>query len=159
MMQRMPKILAMVVALGAAFLFGRLMSRPWMGQEQTTLTSLSPDDSTRIQLVELPLFLDRDFELRLQDVKSGAIKTIFRSPDEGRPEGSERIIWSADGSKIILTGRHFAVREHTPTFDGAILYLMYDLPSGKIWCNASQQARFPSFELSDVALIKWSDER
>jgi hypothetical protein len=80
----------------------------------TTLTSLSPDDKFRVIILERRLGLldiDRNFHVRLEDVKTGRGKVIFRSPDEGRPVGSERIIWSLDSSRFVLLGRHFSVAD------------------------------------------------
>ncbi len=119
---------------------------------QTTLTSISPDDNLRVTLSERGAFIDRNFDLRLGEAK---IRVIFRSPDEGRPTGSERIIWSADGSRFLLLGRHFFTIDSSKLASGEKAYLMMDVPSGKIWCNASQQSTFPPFTIDDLRKISW----
>ena len=147
------RILAVVVAgagIVAAISFA-VAPRPL-----TTIVSLSPDDRHRVHLVELATFIDRNFELRLETLDDGSIKTIFRSPDEGKPIGSERIMWSVDGSRFLLVGRHFYVNDEAVQ-DGRALYLMYDIPTGKLWCNAAQQRECPSFSQTDIESTAWQD--
>jgi hypothetical protein len=119
------------------------------------LSSLSPDDSLRLTLLERRLDIDRNFQLTIEDVKSGRTRVIFRSPDEGRPVGSERVIWSADSSRFVLLGRHFYVKESANLSSGEQAYLLMDVPSGRIWCNAEQQSRYPGFEMKDLAATSW----
>ena len=52
--------------------------------------------------------------------------TLYRSHDEGRPEGTERLIWSKDGTKLLLVGRHFFVKEDLFLDNGDQLYFLYD---------------------------------
>ena len=77
--------------------------------EQVTVASLAPDEATRVWVVELPRFIDRNFAVRVEDLETGNLTTIFASPDEGRPVGSERIVWAADSSRFVLVGRYFYV--------------------------------------------------
>jgi len=121
------------------------------GFETVTLLSLSPDDKWRVQLVEghLPLAIDRNFRIRLESLVDGDVQEIFQSPDEGRPIGSERIHWSPDSKQFVLVGRHFYVHEGAQLPSGDALYLMYDLPSEKLSCNAKQQTTYEGFTLSD----------
>ena len=133
------------------------------GPERVTLTSLSPDDAVRASVVERPTFLDRNFELRLEHLGREPRKAavIFVSPDEGRPEGSERIVWSADGSRFLLLGRHFYANAAAPRFGadrGEVAYLMYDLPTGRLWCNAKQQRSHPPFTWDDLRSVQWREE-
>ena len=120
-----------------------------------TLVSLSPDDRWRVTLIERRLDVDRNFQLRLEDVKTGKVRVIFRSPDEGFPVGSERIVWSADGSRFLLLGRHFYKADATRLSSGEQLYLMMDLQSGKISCNGHQQSDYPAFSIDDVRATTW----
>jgi hypothetical protein len=64
----------------------------------STLSCLSPDDRMRVQLTEIKtrFRIDRNFQLRLEDMNSLQSRIVFRSPDEGSPIGSERVIWSVD---------------------------------------------------------------
>ena len=66
------------------------------------------------------------------------MQAIFRSPDEGRPEGSEQIRWSDDSERFVLLGRHFIVEPHAELPNGEQLYLSYDLDTGELRCNATQ---------------------
>jgi len=133
------------------------------GPERVTLTCLSPDDAVRVSVVERPSLLDRNFELRLEHFGQGPGKAavVFVSPDEGRPEGSERIVWSADGSRFLLLGRHFYAKAAAPRLGAdrsEVAYLMYDLPTGRLWCNAEQQPSHPPFTWDDVRSVQWREE-
>ena len=74
---------------------------------------------------------------------------IFQSPDEGLP-GTERIIWRRDHSQFVIVGRNFFVDER-PRIPMDVLYLLYDIPTGKVWCNAAQAGgeRFTMENLKD----------
>ena len=111
--------------------------------ERITLISVSPNDSVRVLLVERS-FIDRNFELRVQK-RETAWKTIFKSPDEGKPAGSERIVWSSDSSQFVLIGRHFISKEFSNNFklqNGEILYLLYDLKENRLYCHWFDVPRF-----------------
>jgi hypothetical protein len=120
-----------------------------------TLTCLSPDDKIRVTLVERRLDIDRNFHLRLEDVKTGNVKVIFRSPDEGRPVGSERIIWSVDSTRFVLLGRHFYQADAERLSTGEQPYLMIDVFSGRTWCNAHQQSDYAGFSVDDLKRVSW----
>jgi hypothetical protein len=123
--------------------------------ERVTLISLAPGDVNRVWLVEVPSFIDRNFTLRIENLEERRIVTIFRSPDEGKPIGSERIIWATDGSRFVLLGRHFYVNQQATLASGERLYLMYDVRSGELWCNSSQQSTYPSFSRKDLSSSEW----
>jgi hypothetical protein len=143
---------------GAVLGYGVHSYRTWK-QGSTTLTSLSPNDAIRIHLVDLPGLIDRNLELKLESLEDHTVRTIFYSPDEGRPTGSERIIWSADGSRLLLVGRHFFLKERDLKLpSGDSLYLMYDVPSGRLWCNSEQQDK-PPFSLADLRDFQWVEMR
>ncbi len=38
--------------------------------------------------------------------------------------------------------------------NGEKLYLMYDLESGELWCNSSQQREYPPFSYDDLQRIE-----
>ena len=101
--------------------------------------------------------IDRNFVLRLEDTASGSTREIFSSPDEGRPEGSEWVIWSEDSSRFLLVGRHFFLYDHKPTLaNGDVLYLMCDVKTGQVWCN-SEQSGLPHFTTADLAAVRWRE--
>lgn len=124
--------------------------------EQTTLVSLSPDEATRVWIVERTHWIDRNFEVRVEDMKTQKMTTVFTSPDEGRPIGSERIVWSADSLRFLLLGRHFYASPESRLPTGESLYLLHDQKSGKVWCNASQQKTLPPFSQKDLSTTKWN---
>jgi hypothetical protein len=141
----MPNRKAYILGLLVAFAIGLLtgLAFSFRGRERVTVTSLSPDEKTRVLLVELPFRIDRNFELRVESLdRTGEMRTVFRSPDEGRPEGSERILWSGDGRQFILLGRHFYVEPDAVLPSGEQLYLHYNLDTGQVQCNARQET-FP----------------
>jgi len=126
------------------------------GKEGTkvTMVSNSPDRRRRLEMVEITGRFDRNFFLRLSNLDSGAATNIFYSPDEGRSDG-ERIIWSRDGSRVLLVGRYFGVGTNALLPDGQILYLVYDLKSGELKCNSSQQDKYRGFTTEDLKGIDW----
>lgn len=125
-----------------------------------TASRLSPDETKRVVVEDVVLLffqLDRNFRVLLQDAgqTDGASKVVFESPDEGRPIGTERIVWSKDSSKFLLLGRHFVVHKGCTLSSGEIVYFMMDLPSGKTWCNARQGADLARLERNHVMSVDW----
>jgi hypothetical protein len=150
--QRFRYILGLLLAFGVGALCaaGVLALR---SQERVTLVALSPDDTTRIWLVELAPRLDRNFELRIENLeRPGMMQTVFKSPDEGRPIGSERVLWSADGRQLILVGRHFIVEPNAVLPEGEQLYLLYSLDTGELRCNA-RQAKYPRITIDEARAL------
>ena len=122
---------------------------------QVTMSSLSPNDQWRVILAERRLDIDRNFVIQLEEVKSGRVRTVFNSPDEGRPVGSERIIWSVDSRRFLVLGRHFYGSNAARFSTGEQPYLLMDLPTGKAWCNAGQQEGLPEFGREGLDETKW----
>lgn len=125
-----------------------------------TAARLSPDETKSVVVEDVVLLffqLDRNFRVLLQDAgqADGASKVVFESPDEGRPVGTERIVWSRDSSKFLLIGRHFLVHEECKLSSGEIVYFMMDLRTGKTWCNARQGADISRLERDHVMSIDW----
>ncbi len=121
---------------------------------QTTQTSLSPDERFRVRILDhgLPT-IDRNFEVRVE--RDGKETTIFYSPDQDpSSHGRERIVWSEDGKRFVILGRGFYVRDPPKSREEEVLYLMYDVDSGKLWCNADQQTAFPPFTCKDLPAIR-----
>lgn len=151
-----------IVAVLMAVIFGAMVGWFVRGLPfglELSLRSLSADDRWEAQLLEVrpKLAADRNFVLRVKDLALGTSRDIFSSPDEGRPEGSERIIWSEDSTRFLLAGRHFFPTTDKPTLtNGDALYLMYDVKTGELWCNASQ-AQLKHFTAADVQLIRWRE--
>lgn len=130
---------------------------PWKEGTSVSLSSTSPNRRARAEIVEITGRLDRNFFLRLTDVQSGVATNVFYSPDEGRPS-TERIIWSRDSSRLLLLGREFLVEEQGRLPAGEQLYLLYDITSGELKCNASQQDQYGRFSRVDLVRIDWTDQ-
>lgn len=145
----------------AIFLFGLVVGRLWgwrpWGGERVTTALVSPDGGRVAVLVELPRMLDRNFVVRLFTIGEGPgrARDVFESPDEGRPVGTERFLWSRDGRWLLLLGRNFSVRQDTPVVGGETLYLLCDTSLGNIRCNASQ-TKIEGFGLADLEGLDFS---
>jgi hypothetical protein len=119
-----------------------------------SLISESSTGAHRVTLLELEGGMDRNFEIWLEQKADGFKTNIFRFPDEGRPIGTERIIWSGDHSQFVLVGRHFMVEDRS-SLPIEALYLLYDIPTGKLWCNASQTTG-TRFTQTNFNTLSWS---
>jgi hypothetical protein len=129
-------------------------------RENISLSSSSPDGAYRVEMVEYVGRLDRNFYLRLHRMADKSVSTLFESPDEGRPVGIERIVWSRDSWQFVLLGCHFFVTDTAQLTNGEAAYLLYDVKSGKLRCNAVQQSQYPKFSREDLKGIDWNgDER
>ncbi len=106
---------------------------------ETTTSRLSPDETLRARLVEYAPSrgLNRQIEVQIDSLIDGTSTRIYGSPDEGRPEGTERLIWSKDGKWLLLVGRHFFVKEDLFLDNGDQLYLLYNVPLRKSWNNSA----------------------
>jgi hypothetical protein len=139
-----------VLLLLIGFSAGQLTARFSAMLSQIALVSLSPDDKWQVRLIDRNPFLDRNFDVQLLDLSDDSVTTIFHSPDEGRPIGSEWIVWSPDSSKFVLLGRHFAdCPESARLPTGEMAYLLYDLKSRTLRCN-SQAQTFPPFKVEEL---------
>jgi hypothetical protein len=100
------------------------------------------------------LGIDRSVTVRLTDLSRGSVSTIFVSPDEGRPPGTERFVWSSNGDYLALLGRHFFEDKAFQLSNGEYFYLLYHVPTGRIWCNASQSLseRMPVVQLRGLGI-------
>lgn len=100
--------------------------------------SQAPDCKHEIVLREVSpaWYIDRNFILVVRDLDNGQReKEIFRSPDEGRPIGTERFYWSTDSAHVLLSGKHFIAVGSTDMKleDDADPYLLYRVADGKLW--------------------------
>ncbi len=136
-------LFALGTLVGALTVVGVLLGPLYWLSDATTTQSLSPGDQYRIHLVEIgshiPLNVDRNFELRLEELETGELHTIFSSPDEGRPIGSERFVWSTDSAHVLLVGRHFYGDDGIRVGCQERAYLLYHVPSQSIWLNSGEQ--------------------
>lgn len=143
--------------LGGLLVYGGVFSE---ASRATTvsLASIAPDGRFLAEIVEkTDGRLDRNFFVRILDLKTGATTNIYNSPDEG-PPGTERIVWSADGSRLLLVGNKFLVDELGRMPDGHQLYLLYDFTTGSLKCNASQDGRYEGFGAAELDGIDWREK-
>lgn len=118
----------------------------------------SPDGNARVSLFEQTGLIDRNFEVRIESSQIEA-RTIFSSPDEGKPIGDERFIWSSDSRMVILVGKHFLVAPRFENGRGEVLYFAYDVQAGRSWCNSSQTAGVGTFSPTDLlGMATWNPE-
>jgi hypothetical protein len=143
-----------LIGFGLALLYQRITD----GRETTT-SRLSPDETTLARLVETsPSWaIDRNFAVRLESLVGGSSRTIFRSPDEGKPPGTERLIWSKDGTKLLLVGRHFFVKEDLFLDNGDQLYFLYDVPSGNFLVNSHERPDLPPLKAGTIEGIEFTE--
>jgi hypothetical protein len=96
--------------------------------------------------------VDRNFTIRLESRDEGEIRTVFSSPDEGMPEGTERFIWSGDSQYVLLVGSHFFVERSVAVGHSEQAYLLLHLPTKRVWCNSRQTSlpRLTQDVLSDA---------
>ncbi len=128
-----------------------------------TAGATSPDGRYRVELRELGRSIDRNFEVVLIDQQAATPTpcTIFTSPDEGAPPGTERFLWSKDSRAVLLVGKHFFTGEDDASSGGRERpYLLYDVVTESLWCNASQVSSLDRIEpdlLAGYGLREWNE--
>jgi len=161
-------IVSLVLALPVIFLWGGVIGYNQAMQSEgrsTTVSRLSPDETMLARLIEISLTqsLGRHFKVQIQS------KDIFVSPEEeeaGLP-GTERLIWSKDGTKLLLVGRHFFVKDDLFLESGDQLFFLYDVLTGRGWCNSEAPVPFPplkaemieGLEFTEPVILKQRDAR
>ena len=139
--------------------YGLAVASRWIeGGRETTVTRLSPDETIRARLVETsPSWsTDRNFRVQLDSLIEGTTTVLYASPGEGRPEGTERLIWSKDGAWLLLVGRHFFVKEDLYLDNGDQAYFLYHMPSGKAWLNSAGSDRLPALKARAIDAIEFT---
>ena len=122
--------------------------------ERMTTSRLSPDETLRASLIERPAE-DRRFQIRVENLVTGESSIVFRSPDEGQPYGTERLIWSTDGTKLLLVGRHFFVKEDLFLNIGDQAFFLHDVPTGRGWCNSEAPVPFPPLKAEMIEGVEF----
>jgi hypothetical protein len=122
------------------------------------IVARSPDSRWEARLIEMPEMIDRNFEIRLSDLQQRPPTevTIFRSPDEGRPPGTERFLWSEDSRFLLLLGKRFVTEGPTRLRTGEDMYLLYDLKTKRLWSNA-QQTNLERFTINKIAALDFGE--
>ncbi len=138
---------------------------------KTTVARLSPNEAWIAELGEPQIWFnpDRYVTIRLKRLydenhrplsehrPGGNWKFLYQSMDEGRPEGTERLIWSKDGTKLLVVGRHFFVKKDLFLDNGDQLYFLHDVPSGKGWSNADKSEGFPQLTAAMIEGVEFTE--
>ena len=137
------------------FFSGRVVD--WFSAKEVTTSRLSPDETSRVRLVDFRAhLLDRNFSISLERLETGTrVDLLPWSPDEGEPRGTERFVWSKDGTKVLLVGRHFFVRDDLMLDNGDQAYFLHDLKADRSWINSSQDERLPALTAYLIAGVEF----
>jgi len=129
-------ILAVLAAVAVVIVFVGLME--WFHRERDTLVSQSPDGDYQIVVRERSRFIDRNFRIVLVDRKTGDGRLIFTSNDQSPTIRQERFVWNEDSSKVALIGDRYYTIPESKLDNGEIVFLVYDVSRGKLWCNSDE---------------------
>ena len=128
---------------------------------RTTTSRLSPDETMRVRLLDWgpEHKLDRNFIIRLERLVTDETETIYHSLDEpgSGHEGSERFVWSKDGTKVLLVSRHFDVREDLMLATGDQAYFLYDVTSRRSWLNSELRPNHDPITPEQLAAIDFAE--
>ena len=138
---------------------GLVVGRLWA--ERVTTSRLSPDETLRVRLVELgPDGESRAIAIcleRLSPPPGAEVKLFDGSVDAGPLAGTERFVWSRDGSKVLLVGRHFFVRDDLMLANGDQMFFLYDFKSSQSYLNAADGGRLPHLTADQIAGIEFTE--
>ena len=115
-----------------------------------SLTSISKNKTHRVMIIERS-YGPRRFEIWIEDLIKGTKTNIYSSSYEDQAVDNERIVWRDDHSQFVFISRNLRVRQ-TPVIRLESMYLLFDIATGKTWCN-SVEGTYPSF--SETNLFAW----
>ena len=144
----------------AIFLLAACNNRtPWPGPwPELTATKPSPDGRYTVEIREmLEDTVDRRFKVILMNNATGSRKPVFISPDQGAP-GTEIIHWSANSEWFLITGKNFGTVKEALRPGGQLIYLLYHVPEGEVFCNAAQIVDLPRFSTNDLSNAGFTDQ-
>jgi hypothetical protein len=118
---------------------------------------ISPDGRFRISVDERRAGIDRNFLVLLTDLSTNRTMTIYKSNDQVSSINRERFVWSADSSKVVLVGDKYWVDPGSELEGGDVVFLMFDLASRKLYCNADYGNELPRIPAADVVQIFGAD--
>jgi hypothetical protein len=153
-----------VGALAVAGLVGFLLGR-WsptffgQGEFRTTITRLSPDETALAELAGTawPSQPYRIVVIQLQAPLGNDPRTLYTSREQGLPAGTERLIWSRDGTMLLVVGRHFFVKEDLFLDNGDQLFFLHHLPSGRSWSNETGEDKVPPLTAEQVKGVEFTE--
>ena len=138
----------------AAYLFNVGVRTPHVAASAT-----SPDGGRTAQVFVPKRFLDRNLSLRIREGWLPLPRTVYVSGDDTCERG-ERILWSRDGSHVLVVGRDPCVVSAEEAagrclVTGEAVYLHADLANRRIRSNMHGRVRAPfvdagAFTLADL---------
>jgi hypothetical protein len=159
-MRRLGLLFLLVLTFLAGVLLGHV-NQWWsgLGSFKSTIIRLSPDETMLADLGEPQVLFnpDRYVSIRLMKLHDRKWSVIHHSGDEGRPEGTERLIWSKDGKWLLVVGRHFFVKEDLFLDNGDQLYFLHHVPSGKSWLNSASETQLPVLNADAIRGIEFTE--
>jgi len=129
-------MLAVLAVIASVLVFIGVMEQ--FNRERDTLVSYSPDGAYEITVRERVRFIDRNFRIVLVDRKMGARRLIFTSNDQSPTIKRERFVWNEDSSIVALIGDRYYTTPESKLENGEIVFLVYDVARGKLWCNSDE---------------------
>ncbi len=157
----MSRRISLLLVAGVFGTLGFLSCRviDWFSAREVTTSRLSPNETSRVRLVDFRTHLiDRNFSIQLEQLETGATVDLLPwSPDEGEPRGTERFLWSKDGTKVLLVGRHFFVRDDMFLDNGDQAYFLHDFKANRSWINSSQDERLPALTADLIAGVEFTE--
>ena len=154
---------ALTVAVLIGFLLGFGSRSNWSlfgeGEFRTTITRLSPDEKARASLAGTawPSQPYRMVQIQLEAPLGSDPRTLFTSGEQGLPAGTERLIWSRDGTWLLVVGRHFFVHADLFLDNGDQLFFLHHLPSGRSWSNETGEKNIPLLTAEQVRGVEWTE--
>lgn len=170
---RQGRLVLVLVGLGATcgalgFAGGRIFQ--FVRTPEILAVRLSPDETARIRLIQTHSFSpEAQLAIQLDRFAAGGPATVARLPEDwdwGGPAGTERFIWARDGTRVLLVGRHFFVRDDLLLATGEEAYFLLDLESGRWWINSADDAmtrereghgHLPTLTADLITGIEWTE--
>ena len=147
-------VLASVITFQVGYLVG-LGRRP-----RATVLRLSPDERTRASLVEVGDGTggEREVSFRLERTSDRGEAFRLDLPGvAGGVAGTERLIWSRDGTRVVLVGRHFFGHADLMLAGGDELFLLHDVTSGRTWINSAADLRLPPLTADQISGVEFTE--
>jgi hypothetical protein len=122
------------------------------GRGEMTVSD-SPNGRYRIAVYEMHAGIDRNFDVTLLNRQNGEKQTIYVSNDQPPSIQRERLVWSRDSTKVVLLGDRYWVDSGSELPSGEIVFLMYDLPTQQLYCNAdyeNDRERIPAAKVIEI---------
>ena len=145
-------LIGFLLGFGSQSLFGE-------GEFRTTITRLTPDEKARALLAgtDWPSQPYRIVVIRLEAPLGQEPRTLYKSREQGLPAGTERLIWSRDGTWLLVVGRHFFVNEDLFLENGDQLFFLHHQPTGRSWSNETGEKDVPPLTPEQIQGIEFTE--